>query len=57
MLREGIELKPMGDTTPGIRIRLVGQDVEIDLTERAVADLLLKHLLPRYRAVLEGVIR
>ena len=57
MLREGIELKPMGENTPGIRIRLVGQDVEIDLTEHAVADLLLKHLLPRYRAVLEGVIR
>jgi V/A-type H+-transporting ATPase subunit E len=57
MLREGIELKPMGENTPGIRIRLVGQDVEIDLTEQAVADLLLKHLLPRYRAVLEGVIR
>lgn len=57
MLREGIELKPMGEGTPGIRIRLVGQDLEIDLTERAVADLLLKHLLPRYRAVLEGVIR
>ena len=57
MLREGVELKPMGENTPGIRIRLVGQDVEIDLTERAVADLLLKHLLPRYRAVLEGVIR
>ncbi len=57
MLREGIELKPMAENTPGIRIRLVGQDVEIDLTEHAVADLLLKHLLPRYRAVLEGVIR
>lgn len=57
MLREGIELKPMGEDTAGIRIRLVGQDLEIDLTERAVADLLLKHLLPRYRAVLEGVIR
>ena len=57
MLRDGIELKPMGENTPGIRIRLVGQDVEIDLTEQAVADLLLKHLLPRYRAVLEGVIR
>ena len=57
MLREGIELKPMGEDTAGIRIRLVGQDLEIDLTERAVADLLLKHLLPRYRVVLEGVIR
>ncbi len=57
MLRQGIELKPMGEDTAGIRIRLVGQDLEIDLTERAVADLLLKHLLPRYRAVLEGVIR
>ena len=57
MLREGIELKPMEENTPGIRIRLVGQDIEIDLTEQAVADLLLKHLLPRYRAVLEGVIR
>ena len=57
MLRGGVELKSLGGSGQGVRIRLVGSDLEIDLTERAVADLLLKHLLPRYRAVLEGVIR
>jgi V/A-type H+-transporting ATPase subunit E len=35
-------------------VRVVGEDLEIDLTDEAVAQLLLKHLLPRYRAILEG---
>jgi len=53
MLREGLELLPADDVTGGARVRLVGQDLEIDLTDTAVTRLLLKHLLPRYRAIVE----
>ena len=30
----------------------VNQNIEIDLTERAIADLLAEHLLPRFRAIM-----
>ena len=55
MLREGINLKPSEDISGGIRIRLVGENLEIDLSDRAISELLLKNLLPRYRAIVTGV--
>lgn len=55
MLREGVELIPSTDIRGGLRVRLVGQDLEIDLSEKALSDLLLKNLLPRYRAIVAGV--
>ncbi len=54
MLREGVELIPSSEVAGGARVRVVGEDLEIDLTDEAVSKLLLKHLLPRYRAILEG---
>ena len=54
MLREGIELLPDDRIGGGARVRLVGQDLEIDFTDKAVTRLLLKHLLPRYRAIVEA---
>jgi V/A-type H+-transporting ATPase subunit E len=55
MLREGIEIIPDSEISGGARVRVVGEDLEIDLTDEAISKLLLKHLLPRYRAILEGV--
>jgi V/A-type H+-transporting ATPase subunit E len=57
LLREGIEIGARDDGQAGIRIRLEGDDLEIDLTEGAVADLLLRHLVPRFRAMMEGIIQ
>jgi len=54
MLREGLEIIPSSEVSGGARVRVVGEDLEIDLTDEAVAELLLKHLLPRYRHILEG---
>lgn len=54
-LREGVSLD-LHDGR-GIRIRCNGEDAEIDLGDRALAELLLRHLQPRFRAILEGVIR
>ena len=39
----------------GIRIRLTGKDLEIDLREHVLSGLLLKCLTPRYRAIAEGM--
>lgn len=57
MLRENVELHVADDDQEGIRIRSEGQDVVLDLTDKSVASLLMEHLQPRFRAVLEGVIR
>ena len=54
MLREGVDLKPSEDISGGIRIRLVGEDLEIDLSDQAISDLLLQNLLPRYQAIVSG---
>jgi V/A-type H+-transporting ATPase subunit E len=54
MLREGVDLKPSDDISGGIRLRLVGEDLEIDLSDKAISDLLLKNLLPRYVAIVSG---
>ncbi len=54
MLREGVELKPSEDMSGGIRIQLVGEDLEIDLSDKAISELLLEFLLPRYRAIVSG---
>ena len=54
MLREGVDLKPSEDIGGGIRIRLVGEELEIDLSDKAISELLLQNLLPRYRAIVTG---
>lgn len=41
----------------GIKVRLVDRDLSIDLTEEAIAALLTRHLQPRFRALMEGVVR
>lgn len=54
MLREGVDLQVSSDFTGGIRVRLVGEDLEIDLSDDALSNLLLKFLLPRYREIVSG---
>lgn len=54
-MREGISFDL--HASEGIRVRLQGKEVEVDLSSQAIAKLLLKHLQPRFRAILEGVIR
>ena len=55
MLEEGVSFS-VGRQT-GIGFRLKDKDVEVELTEEAVAAVLLKHLQPRFRALLEGIVK
>jgi len=55
LLREGVSFN--SHEGGGIRVRLLDKEVEVDLTDKAIAQLLLLHLQPRFRALLEGVIR
>lgn len=54
MLREGVKIKSSEDGMVGLKIKIVGKDVEIDLSDNAISELLLKYLLPRYRAIVAG---
>jgi len=54
MLREGVDLSPSESVGGGIRIRLVDEDLEIDLSDTAISELLLQYILPRYRAIVTG---
>lgn len=54
MLREGVELIPSDGIDGGARVRLVDEDLEIDLSDQAITRLLGERLLPRFRRILEG---
>lgn len=56
MLRAGVTFGRSSDDVGGIRIVLKDSGVVVDLTDAAVADVILKHLQPRFRAMLEGVV-
>lgn len=53
MLRDGVELIPDDGITGGARVKLVGQDLEIDMTDDALSRMLLKNLMPRYRTIIQ----
>lgn len=52
ILEEGVPLGP-----GGLTLRLRDGALEIDLSDEAIADVILSHLKPRFRALFEGVIR
>ena len=51
-LREGFELDLGTQNQTGMKVRVVNQQVEIDLTDGSIAELLERHLLPRFRAIM-----
>jgi len=58
VLAEGVTFGvAAGTTDKGIRLSLEGKDVHIDLTDETVAATLLAHLQPRFRAILEGMVK
>jgi V/A-type H+-transporting ATPase subunit E len=56
MLRDGMSFGVADDGEAGIRVRLVDDDVQVDFTESALSGLLLRHMLPRFRALLRGAV-
>ncbi len=57
MLRDGVSLTVVDEGKDGITARLVDDEIEVEVTADAVANLLLEHLQPRFRALLEGIVR
>jgi V/A-type H+/Na+-transporting ATPase subunit E len=54
LLRKGITLIPSDDVRGGARVRLVHEQVEIDLSDQAITELLIRHLSPRIREIMSG---
>lgn len=52
-LRDGLTYEVAGNDTPGVRIQVVDDNLEIDLTSETLTHLLLKYLSPRFRTILD----
>lgn len=57
LLREGVTFSNGPPDQCGITLRLSREGLEVELTDEGIARLLLAHLQPRFRALLEGVVR
>ena len=57
MVREGFTLGATVDNSSGIVVKMVNDDAEITLDDKSISRLLLRHLLPRFRAMMEGMLQ
>ena len=57
LLRKGVEFEVSDEIKAGLRIHLEGSAMQIDFTDEAVSTLLLQHLQPRFRALLQGIVK
>lgn len=57
MLREGVTFDRAEDAAEGLRIVLEDRGITLDLSDAAVASALMVHLQPRFRALLEGLVK
>ncbi len=58
ILAEGVTFSVAEDAPgPGIRLYLMDRDIQIELTDAQVTQVLLEHLQPRFRAILEGMVK
>ena len=57
LFKEGINYQPSGTINAGLKVYMNDGNVEVDLTDEAITGVLLEHLQPRFRALLEGVVK
>lgn len=57
LLRQGVTFEVSDQIKAGLLIKLEDNAMQIDFTDDAVATLLLKHLQPRFRALLQGIVK
>ncbi len=53
-MREGIQFHVDPAIEDGVSVRVVGEDLQLDLNKDTISGFLIRHLLPRYREILEG---
>ncbi|MCK5354048.1 MAG: hypothetical protein KAJ63_02945 [Methyloprofundus sp.] len=57
MLRKGVSIQVADDVKGGISVRLKEDDMVIDFTDETLSALLLEHLQPRFRTLLQGIVK
>ncbi|MBE0468322.1 MAG: hypothetical protein IBX55_02275 [Methyloprofundus sp.] len=57
MLREGVSIEVSGDVSKGLSVRLQDDDMVIDFSDETISALLLEHLQPRFRTLLQGIVK
>lgn len=57
LLREGVNFEVSAQFKSGLQVKIEENAMRIDFTDAAVAELLLKHLQPRFRALLQGIVK
>ena len=57
ILREGLSFRVSAENRDGIRVLATENGLEFDMTNEAIAELIRQHLQPRFRALLEGILR
>ncbi len=57
LLRRGVTFQVSEDIDCGLTVKLEDHNMTIDFTDQAVAALLLDHLQPRFRALLQGIVK
>ncbi|WP_252179159.1 hypothetical protein [Endozoicomonas sp. 4G] len=57
MLQEGVTFSVGQTTQSGIKLRLHDKKIEVELSDKTVTAVLLRHLQPRFRALLEGIVK
>jgi len=57
LLRKGVHFEVSDEIKAGIKIHLEGSAMQVDFTDEAVSTLLLQHLQPRFRALLQGIVK
>jgi V/A-type H+-transporting ATPase subunit E len=57
LLREGVRLEITDEIEAGLFVRLVDEAMVIDFSDKAVAALLLEHIQPRFRALLQVIVK
>jgi V/A-type H+-transporting ATPase subunit E len=54
LLRQGITLVPSDRIAGGAKVRLVHEQLEIDLSDQAITEFLIRHIAPRFREIMSG---
>ncbi|WP_422134602.1 ATPase [Endozoicomonas sp. ALD040] len=57
MLQEGVTFSVGKTSQSGIKFRLQDKEIEVELSDQTVTAVLLRHLQPRFRALLEGIVK
>jgi len=57
MLRKGVSIQVADDIKCGISVRLKEDGMKVDFTDETLSALLLEHLQPRFRTLLQGIVK